>query len=193
MIMTTKLSKQEQFINLFLDKKDANFYIAGHAKIIEYTINETGFCLIVFMKRRSNPVEHTRYRDKTTRDLEVDKKRIFYTNQKKEEDKILEERKQQVKENFKVGAILYTSWGWEQTNIDFYQILEVKGSTVTLQEIKQHKTIQRDDSGKCVAMKDAFIGEKFKRRINKWGSVKITEYASASLYNGQELYYSSYY
>lgn len=36
---------------------------------------------------------------------------------------------------FKVGQIFYDSWGYDQTNIDFYQIVEVKERSVILQEI----------------------------------------------------------
>ena len=29
----------------------------------------------------------------------------------------------------KVGDVFYESWGWEQTNIDFWQVVELKGTT----------------------------------------------------------------
>lgn len=38
---------------------------------------------------------------------------------------------------YKVGQVLYDSWGWEQTNIDFYQIIDIKGSTATIQKMSQ--------------------------------------------------------
>ena len=36
-----------------------------------------------------------------------------------------------------VGKIFYSSWGYEQTNIDFYKVVEVSksGKTITLQQI----------------------------------------------------------
>jgi len=36
-----------------------------------------------------------------------------------------------------VGKIYYSSWGYEQTNIDFYKVIEVSktGKTITLQRI----------------------------------------------------------
>lgn len=36
-------------------------------------------------------------------------------------------------EYFKVGDILNTSWGYEQTNVEFYQVIEVKPKTITVQ------------------------------------------------------------
>ena len=37
-----------------------------------------------------------------------------------------------VSTNYEVGAILYDSWGFEQTNIDFYCIVKVSGEFVTV-------------------------------------------------------------
>jgi hypothetical protein len=38
-------------------------------------------------------------------------------------------------EYFKVGDIVNTSWGYEQTNVEFYQVIEVKPKTITVQRI----------------------------------------------------------
>lgn len=38
---------------------------------------------------------------------------------------------------FKVGEILYDSWGYEQTNIDFFQIVEVGKKSVKIRKIAQ--------------------------------------------------------
>ena len=36
-----------------------------------------------------------------------------------------------------IGKIFYSSWGYEQTNIDFYKVIEVSksGKTITLQKV----------------------------------------------------------
>ena len=39
------------------------------------------------------------------------------------------------RESLRVGDILYSSWGWEQTNIDFYQVIAIRGSAVDLRQI----------------------------------------------------------
>lgn len=36
---------------------------------------------------------------------------------------------------FKVGEVYYDSWGYDQTNIDFYLIVEVKDKSVMLQKV----------------------------------------------------------
>jgi len=35
----------------------------------------------------------------------------------------------------KVGTVLHYSWGWEQTNCEFYEVVAVRGSQVIIREI----------------------------------------------------------
>lgn len=42
--------------------------------------------------------------------------------------------------NFEVGAILVDSWGWEQTNVDFYAIVKRSGMFVTIVKLKKDTT-----------------------------------------------------
>ena len=42
-----------------------------------------------------------------------------------------------VSNKFEVGAILEDSWGWEQTNIDFYCIIERKGDWLKVAPMKK--------------------------------------------------------
>lgn len=43
-----------------------------------------------------------------------------------------------VSEVYEVGAILVDSWGWEQTNVDFYAIIKRSGLFVTIQKLKKN-------------------------------------------------------
>ena len=70
-------------------------------------------------------------------------------------------------ESVKEGDIYVASWGWEQTNIDAYQVIARKGSTVTLREIAV-ATVEGSESfmsDRVVPVKDEFIGDAFKKRI----------------------------
>lgn len=70
------------------------------------------------------------------------------TNEKKQRKEV----KQSVRENFVnpyvVGDIYYDSWGYDQTNVDFYQIIEVKNKSVVLQEIGC-KTVKGSEGMMC--------------------------------------------
>lgn len=101
-----------------------------------------------------------------------------------------------IKHPLQIGSILYTSWGYEQTNIDFYQVIELIGtSTVVLRELAQEKITERNDSfcGKTKAKPNRFINEPFRKRANAQGIVRMNSFSLAWLWDGSPLYYSSYY
>jgi len=59
----------------------------------------------------------------------------------------------------KVGDIFASSWGYDQTNVDFYQIVEVKPKSLVFKEITQ---TQADDDFHVLPNKDDFKGEETK-------------------------------
>jgi hypothetical protein len=70
--------------------------------------------------------------------------------------------------NFKEGMILYNSWGYDQTNIDFYQIVKIKEKSVILREIAS-STVSGSEgfmSANVKPIKDYFVGEPILKRIN---------------------------
>ena len=100
-----------------------------------------------------------------------------------------------IKHPLQIGSILYTSWGYEQTNIDFYQVIELIGtSTVVLRELAQERIIERNDEfcGKTKAKPNCFIDEPFRKRANAQGRVRMSSFSHARLWDGDPLYYSSY-
>lgn len=75
------------------------------------------------------------------------KKKVWYAKETKERFNFLISLndKSEVKETnenkfgIKVGDIFYISWGWEQTNIDFFQIVKVTDKSVRIIEIAPTK------------------------------------------------------
>lgn len=150
-------------------------------------------CLIVFNNKKRKPLKNNYFNSLEQRDYslktlkadikeEIDRNNVYIENAK--------EKIQQIK----INSILYSSWGYEQTNIDFYMVIERRGITVTLQKIGQNIIERsRNDRGLCMANEDMKIGEPFKKRISKYGYVNLNSYSYASLWDGNSLYWSSYY
>jgi hypothetical protein len=93
------------------------------------------------------------------------------------------------KPNVKPGDIFYASWGYDQTNIDFYQIVEVSNKTVKYVSIGEDRTYTGHMQG-TVVPNTKYIGTDIKSariRVNNDGSVsfKIASYAWAYPHNGQ--------
>lgn len=69
----------------------------------------------------------------------------------------------------KPGAILYTSYGYDQTNVYFYQVVEKYKTKFTLREIKQYKTYDTPDNGTTKPIPDSFVGVPFDVGVNGHG------------------------
>ena len=179
--------KLENAINHFLEKENAIKEEYGRLTIITYQEK-----YLVIFKNSYKPLCHLSFRSytgivdfikkvKNQEDEEV-AAHNEYLNEKKEEMKL-----------FVPGAILYSSWGYDQTNIDFYEILERKNDFVIIQEIGQIRDHDsRGDSGNCMPNKEIKIGEPFRKKITKRASINLESYKYCCLWNGIHLYWSSY-
>ena len=83
----------------------------------------------------------------------------------------------------KPGDLFYTSWGYEQTNIDFYQVVSFKGQTVVVVSVASERTYDGPMSGNCKPVKDKICGQSFSKRVtyDNEGNpcFKIASYAMA--------------
>jgi len=67
---------------------------------------------------------------------------------------------------FKIGDILVNSWGWEQTNIDFYEVTKATSKTVTVREIAQTTNEQTGwMRGTCLPCPGKYTGKPQIKRI----------------------------
>ena len=78
-----------------------------------------------------------------------------------------------------VGDILSSSWGYEQTNVDFYEVVAVSKCMVTLHELAQVSTETDWARGRCIPQSGKYKGEPFRRKADKHG-VMIESYEFAS-------------
>lgn len=107
----------------------------------------------------------------------------FIGNLKKralENEQIRIERKNKKRE-LEVGDILVCSWGYEQTNVDYYQVVSLVGkSSVEIKRVKGEKTRDsRGDAGSCVPVVDSFFGESITKKVTNGVNVSIDNYMTA--------------
>lgn len=94
-----------------------------------------------------------------------------------------------------VGDIIYTSWGYDQTNIDFYQITGKFGSNSLKVRELDDKDVTKDNNGISpmagykIPIKDKFTG--VEKTIRVMGYLKIDNHV-AYIWDGRPLYYSWY-
>jgi hypothetical protein len=97
------------------------------------------------------------------------------------------------KHELKVGDIMVSSWGYEQTNVDFYQVTKTTLKSVWVREISKLKGVEGDSSmaGKVMPIKDDFKGPEKRFLVNEYG-IRIESYASAKKWDGKPQYFSDY-
>lgn len=99
-----------------------------------------------------------------------------------------------------VGDILYSSWGYDQTNIDFYKIVRATDKSVWIQKIGSRSVEGSQGFMSCNVVPDPDVVLEDKatvHRIRFWRgelSLHLTSYSSAYPYEGTERgVYSSWY
>jgi hypothetical protein len=95
------------------------------------------------------------------------------------------------------GLILVASWGYEQTNVDFYEVVEVLGKSMV--KIEAIGSVQAtDDTGGGSSMSNYVVPDptkrsgEFQRCKVISGRVKVSSCSSAGLWDGKKRYCSWY-
>lgn len=71
-------------------------------------------------------------------------------------------------EIIKINDVFCSSWGYEQTNVNFYQVVGIKGAkTVLLKEIDSCRSVDDSWQGTAKAVLNKFINERiYTKRVN---------------------------
>lgn len=105
--------------------------------------------------------------------------------------------KAQATKTFSEGDIVVSSWGYDQTNVDYYQIVRRTDSYAWLQEIGS-KVVDATSAMSASVMPDPSqkIGDVIRRKINAYRgeeqSINLTSYNSARPWSGKAQYESYY-
>lgn len=88
----------------------------------------------------------------------------------------------------KLGDVLVCSWGYDQTNVDFYEVVAVTKSSVRICQIKTRYV----SSDQVMPAVGAFIGEEMLKRVSPGYSggyqASISSYSTAQLWDGGSRY-----
>jgi len=161
-----------------------------------------GFIVTIFKGKSQKPYSHRLYSDMKKAGIAIDE--IVEAIKKDYEAKEIfkKEKKNRAKlmfEKIKVGDIFFTSWGYDQTNVDFFQIIEKGQNNVVAQEIAKQEVPKSQSfmSARVRPVKDQFIGNPFIAKVTQFGIIggKISKFSGeAAFYTyGNDGVYSSWY
>lgn len=94
----------------------------------------------------------------------------------------------------KVGDVMVSSWGYEQTNVEYYEVTAVVGRcTVELRRIAQTFVEAKGPmSESVIAAVGQYIGEAKRYRVSPHETIKISSSQSAVKWDGKPDYQSHY-
>jgi hypothetical protein len=168
-----------------VDKKsDAVAYVS------EYLVSKTGakrYQATVFYGKQTKPVANYTYVSEERRNKAVAE--YFEGRQKSMAFKV-EQRTKRTSwvPDYKVGELLRTSWGYDQTNVEYFEVVQVKGKYVWLREIAQKRSATGHDCGQTVPLPGQYLKPRFEgdkqgetiRRLAQQSGVRICDVRSAS-------------
>jgi len=116
-------------------------------------------------------------------------------NERRNEAYKAEQRKNRTSPTtLKVGDILVSSWGYEQTNIEFYQVVKVVGNnSIDIRRVADDRT-SRDGgfTGMATPIADQFVEETQRRRAGADNTVKFSSFQYASEWDGRPKAWTAY-
>jgi len=159
------MTKLEERVNRFAQLK--NGQIERHENV--YFVRHDNSAAL-WEGARKRPSHYYRFKTETEREEWIKREKTSITK-RAEMLKTIRKKKQEENAALKVGQIMYDSWGWEQTNIDWYMIVRKTGSfcMASANRGKRYRNwlrcqeIARQNPDKLIG------GEPFMRRIGKYG------------------------
>lgn len=150
--------------------------------LFNYGFKNEDTCLKYVNDYLSKVIERENEKEKAKQDIKVKNVNLVASN------------------HFKIGDIVTNSWGWEQTNVEFYQVIEVLPKSIKVREICQIEENTQSHGMACDVIPDFnnFIGEPFilKLKMTSWdNNVRICNpesYYYFSKWDGKPQYKSWY-
>jgi hypothetical protein len=124
---------------------DIDYHVKEHAAqvqnvydiiIVTYQNNRGHYSLKIYKKNAARPFVNYYFKSEQTRQKYIDDNIASAESRVSNKNRRKMARKAATKNAVvAVGEIYRTSWGYDQTNVDFYQVVRVKGCFAWLQEI----------------------------------------------------------
>lgn len=186
---------EREFVKNSEDFKQLDISLHG----VEAYVNFKRLTAYFFTGKKGKADWSTRFKDKISILKFIDKKvkEVYDRNKAKELSKIEDKIKaKEVRSNIQVNDIFATHWGYENTYVEFFQVIgKPSPATVIVREI-QKVTVKETSwcSADVKCIKDSFIGEPKKCQINKYGYiVKVDRYGNnASKTSEDATHYTSW-
>lgn len=144
-----------------------------YAEAFTYQDQRTGrLCALGFIGTSAHPTWHYAFRNEAQREQYIAE---FFANQSARQD--AKTARKAERENFthtlKVGDLVHTSWGYDQTNVEFFEVVRVvSNKSVAVRQIAADQVETGFMCGNITPCPGKFIGPEAVRRVRQ-GNVII--------------------
>ena len=144
---------------------------------------------IAYPKKGKNKIWWYRFKNVEHMNNRIDALLSSYQERKKRNEEYKSERLQP--HTLKTGDIMVASWGYDQTNIDFYKVVKLVGKTSVELCAMSNEYLKSDSrtSDKVIPGKIKENAEPFLKRVNgKYNSINISSFEYARKWDGSAKY-----
>jgi len=137
---------------------------------------------IAFAGKAQKPLWHYTFQSEDKRSdyikKTIDQRKMIMDVKNKER-----EERRNFKHSLNVGDILYDTWGYDQTNVDFYQVVAVGEKSVKIRPISSRNT----DDSHVVPLPDKFTGPAELKVVGRGNHVRVHS-GAAGPWEGRPVY-----
>ena len=152
-------------------------------------VNKTKLVAIAWSGKKNKYDWYYKFRDKKQMDKYISDYfcKIEMAKEYKAEQKLSKEKdKAEFFESIKVGDIFVDSWGYDQTNVDFYLVTKKLKASIKIVKIGSKIVSTSIGTEMVVPVKDAVIGEE-RTKIPQDGYIKTSSYSLARPWDGKPM------
>jgi hypothetical protein len=146
---------------------------------------------MVFFGKQAKPIWHFNFPSRERFIQRVKEARDNWAARQQAKQEAVSAKKAFV-HSVKVGDVFGTSWGYEQTNREFFQVVEVKGKSVVIRELAQEGGRADDPgfgpmAGTTRYIKDKFLNDELITKLVLQGNeIKFASYRWGSLVTDEQ-------
>jgi hypothetical protein len=175
---------REEYVKLYLP--------AGAVKVADKQSNAVAYlynakhngkpAACIFLGKSDKPYSRHYYANEKGRESAV---ASAFEGQRRHDERVAESRKARTSwvPTYQVGDVFHTSWGYDQTNVEYFQIIEIKGKYATLREIGCESEDTGWMTGKSAPIVDKFLEPRYEgddrgkpiRRLMQERGIKIDD------------------
>ena len=147
----------------------------------------TTYAAAAFWGKASKPLWHNTFTNVMRQEEKIDQtiKNFEAAVERKQE---AQRARSQFAHGFSIGDILVSSWGYDQTNVDWYEVVGIPTpKTILIRPIGGHVVKSVHGADYVSAVPGSYTGPAEKKIPNAYG-VKINSYATARKWDGKPMY-----